>query len=623
VFFYLSPLKTFSLVVGTQDMEVTAADGRAPLEIHTSQTTDSQLLDASLLSPYTIEGHPGLGVEPVFESRGNLPAGLQFDRTTGVIAGTPLEPGIFDVDVLVEAQTIEDGSRLAGSRMQVALFQLSVAPALLETGQRGLKAVVLQRYEGSIPAVRGGKEPLLYAYDPVASSGPLPMGLVINPSTGQISGTPTVAAPDVEVRMAVQVTDGNGASIVLQTVGLTVVDETFITVVWSDAPPASVINAPYPLDFYSSVVVMVDNKHSSGGSTAGDGGHADSRLVYRLDEEEEAAAPGLRGLPPGLRLDCEGAIYGTPTTAGVYRFNITATDQHGHRGKVSVHSTGTGTNSSHDGHGGVEHAVTHSIAAGLVIVIAECTDEFTCNYHGTCDHGEEQYDGVYQCMCETGWHDSTCSAPVPVAAAGTLTRGWAILGIGLIVVGGLLGLFIWYRVKASLSRRAYDFDQLLLEMKEAGELAPEQLGATVTGTKCKPHEIGRMKLTMLVPIGQGAFGEVRVRACACVCYCVWVGWGGAPIRPNANVLSAPLRFCLVRTISLHLRWGVRSHFIQPSSHSLCTCMCMRASSGVESVLRRQLHQHSVHGGGEDVSQGQRRDGPDEGGRTDGAGTAPS
>jgi serine/threonine protein kinase len=413
VLFYASPLKTSVLHLTDVDVYATA-DGPEVL-LHTSQTridddlTNAQVAQAVIpMSPVNILPYGGFGAQTVFVSRHSFSqVGLDFDETTGIISGVPKYSGekefdMFDVDVEVTAQKIDNPEfTWEASRKQAAKFTLNISPPIKETGQSGFKATVRSKYAGSIPAVEGGRKPLHFSYYRNASSADLPAGLQVNFATGQITGVPTTIT-DGEVTMAILVTDANGATKTLQTVGLTIVDA--ITVTWTNAPPASVVGKTYPLNMDLGLKEI--------GLT---------ELVYRLEEGST--------LPPGLNLDCGGQIYGIATTSGNYTINVTVSDSDGSQAQLSVNNQ------------------------PVQIIIEACTDDFTCNAHGTCATDDDEagisvFDRNYTCECAHGWDGAECDIAVLAAASsaaemsqttiGELSSG-VVAGVFLVVLAGWIG----------------------------------------------------------------------------------------------------------------------------------------------------------------------------------------
>jgi hypothetical protein len=127
-----------------------------------------------------------------------FPFGIGFDPATGTIFGSPRAPG-----VLTLAVSIIDANQ-ASKQLTLSLLvvpQLQIVPLDLHRGQLG------KRYRAKV-TVTGGKDPAWSI-----SSGRLPAGLRMNPSTGVITGVPLRKG---SVGFTVSVRDSLGAVVTIR-----------------------------------------------------------------------------------------------------------------------------------------------------------------------------------------------------------------------------------------------------------------------------------------------------------------------------------------------------------------------------------------------------------------------
>ncbi len=153
-----------------------------PLAVLTTALPATDRFDAG----YSVQlqssgGKPGATTWSV--SAGALPPGIGLS-TSGLVSGQASTPGSYPVTIQVA-----DSASPQNVASQNYTFKVSVTPLTLQFVLTPPDGVVGQAYVANPLAVNGGTTP--YNWTAVG----LPAGLSINPSTGQISGTPTSAIP--------------------------------------------------------------------------------------------------------------------------------------------------------------------------------------------------------------------------------------------------------------------------------------------------------------------------------------------------------------------------------------------------------------------------------------------
>jgi Putative Ig domain len=214
-------------------------------------------------------------------SSGSLPAGLTL-ASTGTISGTPTANGVanFTAAVTDHSNPIQ---------ITTAPFVITVAGAPLSIATPALgSATVGTTYSQSLRAI-GGSAPYSWSI----TSGSLPAGLTLTPSTGAISGVPTTS----------------GTS-------------TFIATVADSGSPrqslsvsSRIVVAPTPVSIVASALpsIIVGGAYSQ--TLRATGGTAPYSWSITSGS-----------LPSGLALTSTGMISGTATTSGTSNFTATVTD---------------------------------------------------------------------------------------------------------------------------------------------------------------------------------------------------------------------------------------------------------------------------------------------------------
>ena len=222
-------------------------------------------------------------------STGALPAGLTLSPE-GALGGTPTTPGTFSFTIAATDAAGNSGSQPYTLVVQAASLPITVLPATLPG------AVVGVAYAQMLTATGGAGAPYTF----VVSTGALPAGLTLSPE-GALGGTPTTAGAFSFTIAAIDAAGRSGS----QPYELAIAP-----------PPITVLPATLP-----EPMVGVAYAHTL--TATGGGGPPYTFAVT------------AGALPPGLVLSPEGALSGTPTTAGPYAFTVTATDATGATGVLA------------------------------------------------------------------------------------------------------------------------------------------------------------------------------------------------------------------------------------------------------------------------------------------------
>ena len=127
-----------------------------------------------------------------------LPAGMAFNRNTGVLSGTPTQAGTFELvmgvtDLFIPPSTPNNYQRPYVRRTvsliiyPIATQSVRIVPGYINRGEVGVD------FEQQLLAAAGNRELPFGPYHWHVSSGSLPPGIVLDSATGRLSGRPTQA----------------------------------------------------------------------------------------------------------------------------------------------------------------------------------------------------------------------------------------------------------------------------------------------------------------------------------------------------------------------------------------------------------------------------------------------
>lgn len=221
-----------------------------------------------------------------FRAAGTLPTGLAL-ASDGTLSGTPTSAGTFNFTVIARDSTGGPAAPYqvgSGYSFTVSAPAMVLSPSSLPGGQAG--ATYSQTLNAS-----GGVAPYSYGI----TAGALPTGLVLDSSTGAISGTPTAQGTFNFTATATDSATGAGPTSASRAYSIVI------------AAPTIII-APTSLPSGATGAAYSQTVTASGGTAP---------YIY-------AVTAGA--LPAGLSLSSSGALAGTPTASGSFNFTVTATD---------------------------------------------------------------------------------------------------------------------------------------------------------------------------------------------------------------------------------------------------------------------------------------------------------
>lgn len=164
----------------------------------------------------TLSGSGGTGPYSFSVTAGSLPAGLTLSPS-GVLSGTPTAGGTFNFTV-----TGADSSAFPGPFSGSQAYTLTIAPATIALPATSLAGGTLgTAYNAAITPASGGTSPYSYA----VTAGALPGGLALNTATAAITGTPSALGTFNFSITATDSSTGTGPYTATQAYSILVVDQ--------------------------------------------------------------------------------------------------------------------------------------------------------------------------------------------------------------------------------------------------------------------------------------------------------------------------------------------------------------------------------------------------------------
>jgi Putative Ig domain. len=241
--------------------------------------TSTGLAGAAFSQTFTQSG----GFGPItWSETGALPAGLNFNTASGVLSGTPTQPGTFPITV-----TATDANGCTGSGPAYNL--IITCPAITVTNPATTSGTANAAFSQTFTR-SGGVGAVAFALN----SGTLPTGLTLS-SAGVLSGTPTQTG---SFPITVKVTDSNGCTGVGATYTLVIACQ--VITVTNPATNTGTANSALSKTFTASNTI--------------------GAVTFSINSGT---------LPAGLTLSSAGVLSGTPTQTGPFSITVKATDANG------------------------------------------------------------------------------------------------------------------------------------------------------------------------------------------------------------------------------------------------------------------------------------------------------
>ncbi len=201
------PLVGTPSVLGTYQFTLTATDSiggsvsqNYTVTIHPQVTLGPATLPSwTVNQPYrqTLQISGGAGTVTSSVVTGFLPNGLNFNSVTGVISGTPTQPGTYHFGIQASDTIFDDAVQNYSITIN---YPLQVDVTQLPSG------LYQNAYQQTI-LTGGGTAPVVMS----VTSGALPQGIIFNPATGVLGGTPPIQAGTFN--FTITATDAAGVSV--------------------------------------------------------------------------------------------------------------------------------------------------------------------------------------------------------------------------------------------------------------------------------------------------------------------------------------------------------------------------------------------------------------------------
>lgn len=287
----------------------------------------NSLPNGSENSPYSATVSSLMGTPPYtyFIGTGNLPPGLSLDSNTGEISGTPTTAGTYTFNI-----TVSDLNNTSCGQA----FSIGIIPSVISLPPSNNCSVVISPstlndglvgspYSQTIIATDANDDTFFY----VVSAGVLPDGLSLDINTGEISGTPIKPATfSFDITVTNQIPINTNSCVGKQSYTINITNLCPVIFLAPSTLPDAMIGVSYNQTFTAQSALPVIKSAEKRTPIK-------SRLSVNKNKKPLSNATNagaytfsifMGTFPPGLSLDVDGNITGTPTVSGTFDFIVQA-----------------------------------------------------------------------------------------------------------------------------------------------------------------------------------------------------------------------------------------------------------------------------------------------------------
>ena len=285
---------------GSFPIAVTVTDSNGCTGTNSSYTLTITCPVITVTNPVVSSGTSGVAFSQTFTQAGGqgtitwsvtgtLPTGISLNPSSGVLSGTTTQAGVFPITV-----TATDQNGCTGTG---ATYNLTINCQTINVSNPGVNTGTVDAAFSQTFTATGILGTVTWS-----ETGALPAGITLNPSSGVLSGTPTVTG---SFPITVKATDTNGC---FGTSSYTLTINCQTITVSNPVTNTGTVNSPF------------------------------SQTFTQVGAHGTATFTTASTLPAGLTLATNGTLSGTPTQTGSFPIVVTVTDSNGCTGTGSTYT---------------------------------------------------------------------------------------------------------------------------------------------------------------------------------------------------------------------------------------------------------------------------------------------